>query len=600
MTVQPRKPRRLRAVSIAAALAMALAACGGPAKDEPVRKWGYLTLPTGEQMRYSVTLPKASGTFPVLIEYDGYSAGTEPSIGAPWVEEGYAVVGLNVPGTGCSTGADRVFDESVGAAGAFGVEWAAGQPWSNGNVGMVGYSYAGYDQLWTAAQHPKGLRAITPNKNVTDPYRDVGYPGGIPNIGFPHNWWAEFPKIWRGAADRAKELDDDTRCAATVADNIAKAQKPEGDFGAQMSAHPFYDPFWAEHSAVLRTGKIEIPVLSTQSWQDEQVGPRTGYYEETLAPERTWLIGSNGDHHTDMTAADIRDTMKRFLARYVKGEDNGFEREPHVRVLQELRNGGDKENPVAKPTSIAEYPALPVPVKPMRLWLNRAGELTDHPAESNGGALDYRYPRPGSVVNNPLAEGWAPDTAPDGRLTFTTAVLPQALNFYGAGSADLWLSSTAPDTDIQVTLSEVRPDGQEMFVQRGWLRASQRRLDPTHTTELRPWNEFTEQAAEPLTPGTPTQLRVEIPKFAHTFRPGSSVRLTVDTPAQTGFWQFGNLKGEATNTILLDSAHPSSIVLGYHPAPHAEALPSCTTTMRQPCRPNTVPVPPGRGPNPPA
>ena len=55
-------------------------------------------------------------------------------------------------------------------------------------------------------------------------------------------------------------------------------------------------------------------------------------------------------------------------------------------------------------------------------------------------------------------------------------------------SVDLWLRSTAPDTDLEVTLTELRPDGQERYVQSGWLRASHRKLDPAMTTKLRPWH----------------------------------------------------------------------------------------------------------------
>ncbi|MBF6253338.1 CocE/NonD family hydrolase [Nocardia farcinica] len=602
MNSATRVSRRRRVAAVLAAVAVAATACAtadAPASNEPVRQWGYLTLPTGERMRYSVVLPEASGQFPVLVEYDGYGAGTEPSIGMPWVREGYAVVGLNVPGTGCSTGDNHMFGAEIGAAGAFAVEWAAQQPWSTGRVGMIGYSYSGYNQLWTAVERPRGLTAITPSKNVGDPYRDVAYPGGIRNSGFPTAWWGEFPEIWRSAAQRAAELDGDTDCAATVADNIAKAQRPEFDFGRRITETTEHEGFYVDKSARSRTDRIDVPVLATQSWQDEQVGTRMGYVEETVRPDLLWTVSSNGDHHTDLTSADIRELMRRFLARYVKDEDNGFEREPRVRVLQEMQVAGSGEEQTTTPTAVAEF-GLPVPVTPLRLWFGPDGTLTQAPPAPDTPGAEYRYPVSGSVVNDPPAEGWSPDTAPDGRRAFTTAALPQALSFLGAGSVDLWLSSTAPDTDVQVTLSEVRPDGKEMFVQRGWLRASERRLDPALSTELRPWGDFGPGAAEPLTPGEPALLRVELPKFAHTFRPGSSIRITIDAPARTGFWEFDRITTEAVNTVLLDAAHPSSVVLGYTPYPHAPALPSCATTLRQPCRDNTTPIPPGEGPRPPA
>ncbi|MCC9180082.1 CocE/NonD family hydrolase C-terminal non-catalytic domain-containing protein [Mycolicibacterium mageritense] len=313
-----------------------------------------------------------------------------------------------------------------------------------------------------------------------------------------------------------------------------------------------------------------------------------------------WLASSNGDHHTDITSSEIDSMLQRFLAHFVKGEDNGFEREPHVRLLQEMRTvrPGDPESPI-EPTVIASLDRLPVATTPMRLWLREGATLSDAPpSERASGTAEYRYPVDGPTVNDPDAEGWQP-SGPDGHLTFTTAALPADLSFYGAGSADLWVSSTAQDTDLQVTVSEVRPDGMEMFVQRGWLRASRRSLDSSRTTELRPWGDFTEPSVQPLSVGRPALLRIEINKFAHVFRARSSIRITIDAPSKTGYWVFEKLDTPATNTVWTSARWPSSVVLGYVPYTHAQALPDCATTSRQPCRADQHPVPPGIGPRPP-
>ncbi|WP_441960620.1 CocE/NonD family hydrolase [Mycolicibacterium houstonense] len=591
----------LAATLTAVVFATASVACAAPAAEGgSTREWGYLPLPDGNRMRYSVLLPAGAGPHPVLVEYDGYSAGSDPDIGRRWTSRGYAVVGVNVPGTGCSTGDDRIFDDTVGAAGAAAVEWAARQPWSTGRVGMIGYSYSGYNQLWTAAQHPNGLVAITPSKNVADPYRDVGYPGGIQNVGFPAGWWNEFPAIWTRAAEMAVALDGDAECAAIAEQNIAKARRPGFDLEQWLNTDHFYGRRYAEKSAYLRVPAIDVPAFGTQSWQDEQVGTRAGYYEELINPDKMWLASSNGDHHTDITSADIDSMLQRFLAHFVKGEGNGFEREPRVRLLQEMRavRPGDPESSI-EPASIATFDRLPVKVAPTRLWLREGGVLSDvRPDELSGAPADYRYPVDGPAVNDPDTEGWQP-SASDGQLTFTTAALPADLSFYGAGSADLWLSSTATDTDVQVTVSEVRPDGTEMFVQRGWLRASLRGLDGSRTTELRPWGDFTETSAQLLVAGQPALLRIEINKFAHVFRAGSSIRITIDAPSRTGYWVFDKLPTPATNTIWTDALRPSSVVLGYVPYPHAQALPDCASTVRQPCRANRDAVPSGTGPRPP-
>jgi putative CocE/NonD family hydrolase len=470
---------------------------------------------------------------------------------------------------------------------------------------MVGYSYSGYNQLWVAAQRPPSLKAIAPGKNVADPYRDVAYPGGIQNIGFPANWWRQFPAIWREAAHQARTLDGDTDCARVVEDNIRKIQRPDLDMARWLDEDRFFGARYASKSAMYSTHRIDIPTLGTQSWQDEQVGPRMGYYEDSIAPDRMWLISSNGDHHTD-NAPFIRETMKRFYARFLKGEDNGFERSPRVLLAQELQWTQGRDNYAQlRPSAVASFDRLPVRVTPMPLWLQPDGRLGDAPPQAERQSASYRYPLPGSEANDPEADKdsgagrWTPSPARDGLLRFTTAPLPRALSFYGEASLDLWLSATASDTDVQVTLSEVRPDGQEMFVQRGWLRASMRALDSKRSTALRPWGDFTESAVLALKPGEPTLMRVEIQKFAHVFRAGSSLRVTLDTPSQTGFWAFDHLSTPSVNTVWLDRNRPSKIVLGHIGYAHASELADCSRMLRQPCRPNEEAVPTGVGPMPP-
>src|SRR5438309_7076166 len=95
---------------------------------------------------------------------------------------------------------------------------------------------------------------------------------------------------------------------------------------------------------------------------------------------------------------------------------------------------------------------------------------------------------------------------PGGYLAYTTAPLRHDLVVAGPASLNLWLSSTATDTDLQATVVELRPDGMEEYVQRGWLRASHRRLNRRRSTILRPYQTNTRQDARPLVPGRPTLM----------------------------------------------------------------------------------------------
>src|SRR5262249_10503770 len=144
----------------------------------------------------------------------------------------------------------------------------------------------------------------------------------------------------------------------------------------------------------------------------------------------------------------------------------------------------------------------------------------------------------GGNVWDPIPKyDWKP--LPDGYdVVFVSDPLPQDLVMLGTASVDLWIRSPVDDADIEVNLSEVRPDGQEMFVQSGWLRASLRKLAAS-ATELWPDHTYTKEDETLLVPGDWTQARVGVAAFGHVFRAGSRIRVMVDTPGDSrAAWQF--------------------------------------------------------------
>jgi predicted acyl esterase len=165
----------------------------------------------------------------------------------------------------------------------------------------------------------------------------------------------------------------------------------------------------------------------------------------------------------------------------------------------------------------------------------------------------------------------------------------------GPGSADLWIAADAEDVDLQVTLSEVRPDGYEMLVQSGWLRASHRALDHAASTALRPRHLHTAASMQKLVPGEWTPLRIELFPFAHVFREGSRIRLTVSGPGGAGNgwpWAFDALPGgfdiriahgnqQHSSALVLPIVQPSDLSL-------TPALPERESVWLQPCRAASV------------
>ena len=612
---QAMRPRVAGVCALLAAVAIALIAAA-PSANAAKLPWakrysGYLTAPDGATLHYSVLLPKNHGRFPVIMNYSGYDPGSIggkayqagytamwPKLDAALLEAGYAVVGVNIPGTGCSGGPLHFFDSSWGTDGAAAVEWAGTQPWSTGSVGMDNWSFAGLSQIFVAEQDPLHLRAIAPGMVVADPSRDVGYPGGVQNTLFPEAWWLYIRTMWKFAAASAK-AEHDTQCL----ENIAR-HEAEGEHENPVTLGE-EEPFVTERNVETwrSASKINVPVFSVEDWQDEATGVRGGFYQSQLDPAKTWYLGTNGRHDIYVSSR-LRELLIAYFNHFVKGEKNGFEKGPHAWLWQDTSAPGaplsnDEQLEEARPGWVTTFKHLPIRVTPVTLSLRSQGRLTHAPATEGEGADSFAYPNPGPAVNADLSTGeaqWQSNLpAPGSTPVYTTPALAKDYTTFGPASANLWVSTTTPDADVQVTLTEVRPDGSELYVQRGWLRLSQRAVDAELSSPLSPFHPQTAESVQYMQPGVPALARVELEKFSHTFRAGSSIRIWIDTPSETGEWAFRTLTTPGTVSILHDAAHPSGLVLGLlgsKPAPVAAA--ACNALVGEPCRTSTVPVPAGK------
>ncbi len=620
-----RVTRRSRALAgawsfVAAVAVVGLLAASASAQAAPWAKriTGYFAARDGTLLHYSVLLPATPGRFPVVMNYSGYDAGSIggaayeqgntamwPDLDTALLRAGYAVLGVNMAGTGCSGGGPfRLFASSWGTNGYDAIEWAARQSWSDGSIGMANWSYAGLSQVLTASTRPPHLKAIAPGMAVTDPWRDVGFPGGVTNTLFPGLWWEYIQAEWANAAQTAK-AEGDVRCLANIARHEALSQtsSPPADLEQYPypTTRPGYDAFpWRQ------THLIDIPVLSMVAWEDEATGPRAGYYQDTLDPSKTYLIGTNGEHDSYVSLR-FRAFLIRFFDRYLKGIRNGIESGPHVQLWEDTAAQGapissDAQLAGETPGEVITAPRLPVRVHPLRLALGSGRRLTIQAAAGGETPDSYRYPIPGPSVNADLSDGeseWdnhPPSTV--GSLAYTTAPLPRTLTFYGPASLDLWVSSTARDADLQATITEVRPDGQEEYVARGWLRLQDRKIDHALSTPLRPFLVYSPSSVEPLTNDAPVYARLEVEQFSHVFRRGSSIRVWIDTPSNTGEWGFTDPLQPSTIRIYHDPHHPSQLVLGLlRIGKISSPFPACNTLVSEPCRPNPRPVPTGIGPS---
>ncbi|WP_354698196.1 hypothetical protein DSM112329_03861 [Paraconexibacter sp. AEG42_29] len=593
----------LRGLLIVIVLACAVPAAadaqvGAVAPLPGTEKAGYVPLPDGTKLKYTALLPEGKGPFPVLLQYEGYSAGSDPTRAndtfvPAMLKKGYAVVGVSLRGSGCSTGVWDLFDKQQAKDGAFAIDWMAEQPWANGKVAMYSYSYGGIMQLWVAAERPKHLVAITPANVVSDTYRDIGYPGGILNAVFPPEWGATLNVDWTLGMQRSSKAGDN-ECLGNYLAHAAPNNLNQ--LAVQIPQHPYDDQWHHDHSSINWVKDIDVPALGVRTWQDEETGSRQASYWDQLDPERTWLISSNGNHLVYQHSSVMLKTLGGFYDHFLKGIDNGFEKTPRMQVWHETGLDSD-------PRSITTVDRLPGTVDQADLYLGPDGRMGG-PADGPSGSASYVYPLPSPPVVDTSSQGlqealnvstWTvvPDLAA-GRAAFTTPPLSNTATTYGPSSADLWVSTTAPDVDLQTTITEVRPDGQEVYIQRGWLRASHRALDAKRSTALQPWHPHTKASTADMPAGKPQLLRVELFPSGHTFRPGSSVRIYVEQPSITGLWGYTSVLTPQTVKVHYGKDHPSRLVLGLlRDANVRSDRPACGALLNQACRRNPVPQPGG-------
>jgi hypothetical protein len=387
---------------------------------------------------------------------------------------------------------------------------------------------------------------------------------------------------------------------------------------------------------------IEVPTFLACAWQDEQVGGDSvsmlsrmpvrpdvkitlanGVHTTALDPRTLWNWLAFLDLYVDqrvpnpgrlgliagivyqMILGDGTPTpplpQDRFVGITSYAQARAlFEADPYVRVLME--NGAGSPTPgLPAPTFELGFDEWPPPQSKPTIWyLGPHGSLTPTRTGHAGAGVDAYRPDPSARPSQTIpgqgeSESWAVlpdyDWTPlvDGTaVAYATPPLAEDTIIAGPGSVDLWMRSSAPDTDLQVTLSEIRPDGLETYVQNGWLRASHRRLDRRRSSKIEPVPTHLERDAKPMPPDDFAKVRVGLFAVAHVFRQGSRIRISVEAPGgDRTRWAFDTpaTGGLVKNEIAYSHARNSRIVLSVvQGATATPGLPPCPSLRGQPCR----------------
>ena len=555
------------------------------------RQFGYLPLKDGVRLAYVAWLPKKAGRYPTLILYGPYDesgADLDNYIGTyfirPYLEAGYALVGINTRGTGCSEGLNDYSFIGEGIDGAQAVEWVARQTWSTGNIGMVGNSSPGYTQFETAAQHPPHLKAIVPTGVAASDYREVWMVGGMTHQALISGWslHVEPDSAQSGAETRIKW--GDRLCAAV------RAKQPPVRSNAywQMLEHPLQDGYWEARSMEGFIGEVRVPTLIVSGWQD-QWEFSTGAIRlfGLLKVDHKKIILQNGGHyvyHRDINQLQ----MRRWLDRWVKGEKNGIELESPVTVFHEVVDApATAEGTHATPGWTTTYGRWPPPkARPSTFFLTARGVLSTARPESapDHAPATYIYPAGTEIFGDNTQFALVPNRI--GTLNYRTEPMVSDLTILGVPQLTFYVSSNQKDTDFLVTLKDIDAEENTLFLQRAYLRASLRALDPARSTPEVAVQSF--RAVEMLEPARVYEIKLSMGNIGHVVRRGHRLEFSILAPNPVPQPEMGPITVAlpALNTVYHDAAYPSALVLPIVPDEIAAAPPPpCGILLMQPCRP---------------
>jgi len=533
---------------------------------------------------------------------------------------GYAMIVVDVRGTGSSEGMWDSFGPREQQDSVTLVQRAATRPFSNGVVGLSGVSYSAINQFLTVEQPgTQAVKAMFPIVPMSDSYRDVTWAGGNTDFGFIPLWLGlvnglalipaqdalSEPRIALNA-ETQHALDVGEFAALAVLDSTLGGYEMMLPSALQTYPEQAYDgSFYQVRSPIRKISTVTVPTFIvggtydlfqrgepilfrglnlTTARKKLMIGP---WYHTTAGNGLTGDDGSNPVYDTKgMLLPSLNNLQLAWFDRWLKGIKNGIDAFPAVETYY---LGAGKWAPDTRyPASRTAYRRWYLSAAPGSGTSLYAGSLA--PAADAG---DTAVTVPWIPVNGTcsrsttqwtagLVSGIATcenDNQPSELLatTFTTPPFTAPYAISGPIDATIWISSTAADTQVVATVSDVAPDGTSSQITAGTLVASLRALTATACSTvvadcslyangqlIEPWHPYTQASQSALTPGVPTRLEIEVFPTTAVIEPGHSLRLTIatgDFPHETSTLSTdtGSL---GVDTLYLGVDHPSSIYMG--------------------------------------
>jgi putative CocE/NonD family hydrolase len=510
----------------------------------------------GVRLAGNLYWPDGDGRHPCIVNYIPYhkdgrgGRGYAEMVHRHFVESGYAVLVVDFRGLGCSEGVNNIpFDAQEGRDGHDIVEWAAAQPWCDGNVGMWGVSYGGITALKAAAQRPPHLKAIVPIHATADNYTNFLLTGGCPNGFWVNGDWGARMIGYNLTPPLADEPDG--RLAKLWAERLEKSVP----WPLEWYEHGADAARWAERAIPVE--RIAAATYAVCGWHDFYVDGTLAYFNRIPAPKKL-LMGPWKHVFPNLSPVEpvnFLELMVRWWDRWLRGRDNGADAGPAITIF--VQGAGVWRHEDAWP---------PARNGSQVLHLLPAGRLDSGAVEEAQDVATYAYD-PTVGLDSLGRDPWTTTVAESGwhngdearSLTFTTGPLEEDWELTGQALALLTVTPSVGGLTFTACLCDVDPDGRSRLVTMGWCPASG-------------------SAA-----GTRQRIEVPLRATSHLFRRGHRIRLSLALADFPRVWPT-----PLPGTIVVHQASdgPSSLLLPRTPPPeppvHVPQFPPLGGSLKSP------------------
>jgi len=542
----------------------------------------------GVVLRADIYRPKAEGKFPVLLTRTPYDKRGEMDFGPLAAARGYVVISQDVRGRYTSEGEWYTF-KNESQDGYDTIEWAAALPYSNGKVGMFGGSYVGATQMLTAIAAPPHLAGILPVVTASNYHENWTYQGGAFEQWFDQSWTTGLAE---NTLDRRMGKDSyatrwDTKLPLTEYP-LLDPGAPAGmaDYYLDWLAHPAYDDYWKRWSIEEHFSQIQVPALHVAAWYDlfqdgsfqNYLGIKDHGGNDVARNGQRLLVIVGGHAGSGPVIGEVdfgKDSVLnedaltlRWYDYLLKGIENGMGSEKPVKLFVMGKNVWREEDgwPLAgaKQTSYYLHSAGKANTLSGDGTLSTTAPATEaadkydydptDPAPTRGGPLccDSTHQPPGAFDQRPVENR-------EDVLVYTTPAFKQDTEVTGPITLEIYVSSSAVDTDFTGKVVDVGPQGFARNLTEGILRARYR---------------TSREKAELMNPGEAYKLTLNLWSTSNVFLAGHKLRLEVsssnfprfDRNLNTGEDQGHSARMmKATNAVYHDREHPSVLILPVAP-----------------------------------